>query len=495
MTTAATEAMLSGRDKYSVNGLTYTKMALVGVFFWLLFGGFIFSLMETVKPSVLPLFLMGKAGKVGASMSVTNLMMVVVPGITGLLIGPAVSFKSDRYRGKRGRRIPFITWTIPPLVLALIGIGLAPYYREAFMKMGGAFFLSPKTATIVVIGFFVVMFHVFDEFVNSVFWYLFADVVPEAFMGRFVALFNLVGGGAAAVFSGFLLPYAETHMQWIFLGTSLVYLVGFSVVCWNIREGEYPPPDDIGENPSILKQIKVYVVECFSHPIYICIFLNTACLAFAMGASAGIIIFHRDGINLSMDAIGKAGMVISFVAMGLAFPSGWAVDRWHPIRVTLLMSIPLAAAQFIAFFFLKDLTTYWLFQGGTVIFTALFNAARMPMLIKVFPKDKFGQFASCNGMVNSTARMIGGVFAALFIDRMTNFSADKFAFRWVYAWIGAFQVAGLVSLWMMYRKWLSMGGDASYVPPASALEKELLAKAATEPAFPVVSAQGQNGQA
>jgi MFS family permease len=204
-------------------------------------------------------------------------------------------------------------------------------------------------------------------------------------------------------------------------------------------------------------------------------------MAFALGASAGMIIFHRDGIGLTMKEIGMAGMWISGAGMVLAYPAGWAVDRWHPIRITLLVTVPLTLAQFIAFFFMRDLPTYVLFQGGTLVFMTLFTAAGMPMLIKIFPKDKFGQFCSCNGMVRSTARMIGGVFAAVFIDYMTNFSADKFAFRWVYVWIGVFQVAGLVSLWLMYVKWKSMGGDDSYVPPGSALEKEMIAKGQRRP--------------
>ena len=360
-------------------------------------------------------------------------------------------------------------------MLALVGIGLAPHYRDAFMRMGGALFLSPKMATITVVGFFVVMFHVFDEFVNSVFWYLFADVVPEAFIGRFIALFNLVGGGASMVFNGFMLPYAETRMQWIFMGAGVAYLVGFYVMCWKVKEGQYPPPDDLGENPSVLKQIKVYVVECFSHPIYILTFLATAAMAFAQGASAGAIIFSRDGIGLSMDEIGKAGMWISAAGMILAYPSGWAVDKWHPIRVTLLMIVPLTLAQFFAFFFLRDFRTYLFMAGGTLVFNSLFNAAGVPILIRVFPKDKFGQFCSCNGMVRSTARMVGGVFAGPFIDYMTNFSADKFAFRWVYMWTGVFQVVALGSLVLMYLKWKSMGGDRGYVPPGSAQQKDIQA--------------------
>ena len=51
----------SNKDKYSINGLTYTKMGLLVMFLWLLWGDFCFTLMERVKPAILPLFLMGKA--------------------------------------------------------------------------------------------------------------------------------------------------------------------------------------------------------------------------------------------------------------------------------------------------------------------------------------------------------------------------------------------------------------------------------------------------
>ena len=191
-----------------------------------------------------------------------------------------------------------------------------------------------------------------------------------------------------------------------------------------------------------------------------------------------MVIFSHDGIGLSMEDIGKAGMWISAAGLVLAYPSGWAVDKWHPIRVTLLMIVPLTLAQFFAFFFLRDFKTYVLMAGGTLVFSSLFNVAEIPKLIKVFPKDKFGQFCSCNGMVRSTARMIGGVIAGPFIDYMTNDSANKFAFRWGYMWMGVFQVAALLALVMMYMKWKSMGGDASYVPPGSAQEKEGLASKA-----------------
>ncbi len=466
------------KDKYSINGLTYTKMGLVALFSWLLWGDFCFTLMELVRPRILPLFLMGDAHQIGASATITNLMMVVVPGITGILIGPAVSFKSDRYRSKHGRRIPFIVWTMPFIVIALVGMGFGPQYRAFFEKIGGFLWLSPTNVTILLVGIFVVMFHAMDEFVNSVFWYLFADVVPEAFLGRFVAMMRIVGTGAGALFMWKVFPYAETHMHVIFLGAGLLYLGGFSLMCWRVKEGTYPPPDDLGEKPSIIKQIKVYLTECFSHRIYLLMFAYTACLAFSLGVNAFGIIFHRDGIDLSLKNLGAVGAVVGLATMALAFPSGWAVDKFHPLRITMFMKVPVIALQFFAFFYLRDLNTYIILEGAKMVFFGLQSAATYPLHVMIFPKDKFGQFASCNGMMKSTAMMVGGMAAAAFMDHMTDYGANKFEFRWLYPWIAGFQLLGLFCLIAMYGIWKKHGGDKNYVPPGSAIEKEMLAAAA-----------------
>ena len=52
-------------------------------------------------------------------------------------------------------------------------------------------------------------------FISSVYYYLFNDVVPAAFLGRFVALFGIVGSGAGFVFNLLVFPYAQTHDQTI----------------------------------------------------------------------------------------------------------------------------------------------------------------------------------------------------------------------------------------------------------------------------------------
>lgn len=466
------------KKTWTVGTLTYTKMGLLVLFCWLLWGDFCFTLMERLRPAIMPLFLMGKAGGIEASNKVVYAMMVVIPGITGLFIGPAVSFKSDRHRSRKGRRIPYITWTTPFLVMGLIGMGCAPMFRDFFAKTDGFLGLPPHSLTLLTIGFFVVMFHFFDEFVNSVFWYLFADVVPEHLLGRFLALFRLVGTGAGAAFSWWVFPHAETHMPHIFFGISMVYLFGFTVMCWRVKEGEYPPPDDLGEKPSVLKQVKIYLSECFSHPVYVFMFLYTALFYSANVVAFGTIIFTRDGIGLTMEQIGKIGAIVAIVTMIFQYPSGWLVDKFHAVRVTFVTLVLMIPIDFFAFFYLRDLNTYIIFSGIKLVIFGLNGAAGMPLHVLIFPRDKFGQFASCNGMMRSTSLMLTGIFGAMFMDYFTDNSANKFEFRWMFIWMAVCQALAAIALFTVYGIWKKRGGAKGYVPPGSLREKEMLAAAA-----------------
>ena len=104
-----TVASGNGGKQYHCGALTYTKMGLTALFAWLLWGDFCFTLMEAVGPSVLPL----KLKSLGCSNWLIGLVLTTVPNIFTMTVCPYVSVKSDRYRSRWGRRIPFIVWTMP----------------------------------------------------------------------------------------------------------------------------------------------------------------------------------------------------------------------------------------------------------------------------------------------------------------------------------------------------------------------------------------------
>ena len=219
---------IPGSKTYHCGTLTYTKMGLFVLFAWLLWGDFCFTMMESVVPSILPL----KLKDLGCSNALMGLILTTAPGILNMTVCPYVSFKSDRYRSRWGRRIPFIIWTMPFLCcsLALMGLGddicgLLQTNSE-FLRQ-----FTPASITIALIAVFLIMFQFFNMFVGSVFWYLFNDVVPAQFLARFMGMFKIVGTGAGALYNFFVFKYAESHMREIFIGAAVLYFIGFGMAC------------------------------------------------------------------------------------------------------------------------------------------------------------------------------------------------------------------------------------------------------------------------
>jgi Na+/melibiose symporter-like transporter len=239
-------------------------MALVSLFAWLLWGDFCYTLMESVTSPIMTL----KFDKLGASNTEMGIILATIPGIVYTTLNPIVSFKSDRHRGRFGRRIPFILFTLPLLVLALVGLAFGE-------KIGFGLFdwLHPdgtnfarNHAALWTMGVMLIAFTFFNSFVTSVFWYLFNDVVPEEFLARFMSLFRMMGLGASGLYQLLIFPRSGTHATEIFLGAAALYLVGFGLMCLNVREGQYPPPPEtVDGQTGPWSGVKTYLVECHSH--------------------------------------------------------------------------------------------------------------------------------------------------------------------------------------------------------------------------------------
>ncbi len=167
-----------------------------------------------------------------------------------------------------GRRIPFIVATLPFLVLCLIGLGfgepIGAWLHRSFPSLLGH--EPEETVQLGVLAVFMALFAFFNAFVNSVFWYLFNDVVPAGILATFAAWFRIVSLGAQSLYSFFVFPYAQTDAWAIFTGAALLYLVGFGLMCWHVKEGDYPPPPPNTDGKAGLwSSIKTYVKECH-HP-------------------------------------------------------------------------------------------------------------------------------------------------------------------------------------------------------------------------------------
>lgn len=497
---------------FRVGTLTYTRPALAVLFFWLLWGDFCYMLMETVTPSIMPL----RFKDLGATNTEMGLIIGTIPGIIYTVLNPVISFKSDRFRSRWGRRIPFILCSLPFLVSCLVLLAfndrIGFWFHEHLFGADGA--VSARRVAIWTTGLFLVVFTFFNTFVTSTFWYLFNDVVPEHLLARFMSWFRIISMGAGALYNFCIFKYAGTHATEIFLGAAVLYGVGFTLMCLNVREGEYPPPPPyVGGQAGPLAAIKTYGKECHAFPHYWHLWICTFIGAIGGGVATFGLLFSL-AVGLNLEQIGRINGTVSIVVGVLILGSGWLADRFHPIRVVIVGSFlglavvtpaslvwllwhpsPAETWTFHLGFLqhLPWLDRYATFEVGKVFLVAAAIAVGLgapvaalngvwdpPMLMRLFPRERYGQFCSTNAIWRSAGGILGGFLAGGFLDVVTHWVGSKdLAYFYIPFWQLAFAIPSFFVLLRLYKTWKQHGGDDAYVAPR--LE---LATAGTMPKTP-----------
>jgi MFS family permease len=521
---------------YRCGTLTYTGPALAMLFFWLLWGDFIYMLMEAVTPSIMPL----KFDSLGASSTMIGIVVVSIPACIYSVLNPILSFKSDRHRGPRGRRIPFILLSLPFLVACLILLGFGdkighwlhghalpvvahhfghtaatawwqPQYWLARLSQ-----MSPNAVILATMGVMLAVFTVFNTFVTSVFWYLFNDVVPEYLLARFMSWFRMVSLMAGSLYNWFVYKHALTHTTAILVGAAVLYFVGFGLMCLNVKEGQYPPAPPKGKGAGPFAAIGTYAKECFAIKHWWYQWAGT--FLGSVGAGVGMFgVFGAQAIGLDLGRIGKIGACSGWVTAGLILVSGWLADKYHPFRVVLVGAV-------LSFFVATPLGLIWLFWHPTSMVAfevsmalslavaapigALNGVYDPPLFMRLFPRDRYGQYCSANAMCRAAGGIVGGVLGGVYFDVMRHFHImqhfpgntpiyDKYGVYLLgFLYSMSFGVPCLFLTFGLFRSWKRYGGDESYVPPVPGVESpdETLMTTAGAMANEEVAAVGAAGE-
>ncbi len=465
-------------DSYHVGTLVYTKKTLAKLFFWLLWGDVCFMLMENVVPSILPL----RFQRLHATNVTIGLIMSTLPNLINAVCNPIISFRSDRYRSRWGRRIPFIVMTLPFLVLSLVGMGYTDVLgRWLGSGFGHALRMTPVSLEIVTLGVFMVVFTFFNSFVGSVFWYLFNDVVPEHLLARFMSLFRLISLLTVSGYNFFIFQYAGTHSTLILVGISLLYFFGFGLMCLMVKEGQYPPASPyVDGSTGVFSAVKTFAAECLTLRHYWYIFLISM-FGSLSGAAGVFMLFFYESTGLNLLQIGRiAGILNIAVAVLIPF-SGWLADRFHPLRIVIagyLMNlfVTLPASLLWLFWHPGAHLAFWVWAGLSVGLiapaTALLGVYDPPVFMVVFPRSRYGQFCSANAMLRSVAGIVGGVIAGAFFDSAAHFLKHDTVYRLMPLWQMLWTIPAFFCTLLLYRSWKSYGGDNDYVPPVPGETRE-----------------------
>ena len=436
-----------------VGTLSYTKAALVTLFVWMLWGDFCFWMMETLTPTLLPLMLKGH----GASNTVIGLLVGSIPSLLNFIINPIVSTASDRTRTKLGRRIPFLLGATPFVTLFLILLGWSDSIGAWFHGLFHNGDESSAGTIIVLITLFSVAYQVFNLFIASIFYYLFADVVPKQFLGRFMALFRVVGTCAGFVFNLAVLPHADEHLPWIFTIVALIYLVSFSLMCVNVKEGNYPPPEKIRTRGPV-GIIMQYTRECFCIPFFLVFFLAMALNQASMVCRTVFnLLFATAELQMTLKQYGFITAAATGITIPLFFLTGILVDKFHPIRIYMAGSVLIIIANVIGFFWVHDYLSFSVVAILLALVYMLQTASSLPLYVMLVPHDRYGQFSSASAMVCALMLVAANSGGGWFID--------QFGYQYIYAWDFLFTSIGLGALCWVYLRWKTLGGDDAYTPP------------------------------
>ncbi|HEY3297068.1 MAG TPA: MFS transporter [Armatimonadota bacterium] len=393
-----------------------------------------------------------------------------------------MSFKSDRHRGRWGRRIPFLLFPTPWIAAILVMLGFSNEigaFLHRTLLSGSSFTIG--TIVLACIAILAASFQYFNMFVASVYYYLFNDVVPEQFLGRFMAAFRVVGVLASASFNFFVLKYADHHAKWILAGAGILYFVVFTLMCLKVKEGEYPPPpENVDKREGVISSAKSYFVECFHHPFYWYFFLATAAWDVTASNCLGqwTLLFQNVSLGIPLGPIGKMNALAGVIGACLIFPMGMLSDKKHPIRIMMLAIFGLTLLWPVQFIFLfynfSPDTAYHIMFIWTMVtlpLSYMYAASNLPFYMRMLPQDRYGQFCSAQAMFRSLCVIVLGLLAGVLLDVLRGITMKhglpaSFVYRFcpVMQWVA--QIASCIFMVVVYRYFKKLGGDEAYAPPA-----------------------------
>ena len=296
----------------------------------------------------------------------------------------------------------------------------------------------------------------FNAVLSSIFSYLYWDVVPDDLQGRFRGMSGTVSMLAGLLWSFFIYGLADHHMKSVYVGTGAFALAVYLLSVWQIKEGEYPPPD-VHKKGGAIAPIRAYFAESFSDSYYIWIF---AASLFAQLGNKGndyqFYYLHYD-LHLNLATLGwKDGWSNAFVAgfgVLFGFAIGSLTDRLKPVRLMAPLTLLMALVNLASYFYIHDKWTC-LFQACLMlVINFAFGTAMGAYIIEVFPREKIGQFCSAQAVFYQFAITLVNPFIGEFFDWANH---NKLG----YIWAGSFQVIASFIYVKIYFNWKKRRGQA-----------------------------------
>ncbi len=446
-----------GRKLWTVGTLTYTTGGLVILFCWLLAGDFAWSMKERSVMWVVQLLIK----KFEASDMISGFLIGTLPQALALVLTPIVSYRSDRHRGRWGRRIPYLIIPTPIAALSMVGLAFSPDLGTLLHDTLGGVSPGLNPSILIVFGVFWTLFEVATVTANAVFFGLINDVVPKAVLGRFYGMFRAMGLIVAMAFNFWLFGKAETHYTAIFIGIGILYGVGFTTMCFKVKEGQYPPPPPVQPSKAggLVAAVRTYFRECFTRPYFLWIYASISLSWMAMLTVNLFNLFFAQSVGMSMDTYGKYLAATFLISFFMAYFIGALADRMHPLRLSLVLLAIFAVVTLAAGLLIKDATTFGIALIAYGVVGGSWQTAAASLTMRLFPQARYAQIDSAKGIVQSFGMMLVGPAMGYFLDLSGH------DYRHAYTASGILATLALLTGLVVHARFMKLGGPQAYVAP------------------------------
>ena len=377
-------------------------------------------------------------------------------------------------------------------MVGLLGIGLNAEIGKLIEAISP---LDARMSTLVAFCIFWVLFDFGNTLATQIFNALVNDVVPQRIIGRFFSLFRIISLLAGILYNYFLFEHTLEWFKWIFIVIGVLYAAGLYSMCFFVKEGKYPPPEEIPADRSRFQRVFGaffdYFRQCFSVPYYRWIIVALLLASVSFQPINNFSIQYAQALDLPDSSYGQLLAITYCISIVLSFPLGVLADRFHPIR-TSFISLAAYAILMIAGWLVVNNPweaelTYRLpgimSEPKTLVLTAFgivfiihgvvsgcYFTLSSSLPLRLFPGSIFAQFASANAMILAIGTTIIAPAFGYFLDVQDSNYHLLYMLGSVLSLISA---VAFVKIYLYYRRF---GGDDGYVAP-DVMTAENIAKA------------------